>query len=79
MELDRETLQRLWEDHVRFEFATKNTEDTLATMTENAYVNHIPVLVDSLIRALAYRGWKRVRRAATTALSARCENRATGE
>lgn len=26
------------------EFATHNTEDTLATMVENAYVNHIPVL-----------------------------------
>ena len=29
---------------MRCEFATHNTEDTLATMVENAYVNHIPVL-----------------------------------
>jgi len=29
---------------VRHEFATHNTEDTLATMVEDAYVNHIPVL-----------------------------------
>jgi carboxymethylenebutenolidase len=40
----QETLRQLWEEHVRFEFATHNTEDTLATMVEDAYVNHIPVL-----------------------------------
>jgi carboxymethylenebutenolidase len=37
-------LDQLWEDHVRYEFSTRNTEDTLATMVEDAYVNHIPVL-----------------------------------
>jgi carboxymethylenebutenolidase len=40
----QEILQELWEEHVRHEFATHNTEDTLATMVEDAYVNHIPVL-----------------------------------
>ena len=40
----QETLQQLWEEHVRHEFATHNTDDTLATMVEDAYVNHIPVL-----------------------------------
>jgi carboxymethylenebutenolidase len=40
----QEDLSRLWEDHVRYEFSTRNTEDTLATMVEDAYVNHIPVL-----------------------------------
>jgi len=40
----QENLQQLWEEHVRHEFATHNTEDTLATMVEDAYVNHIPVL-----------------------------------
>lgn len=29
---------------MRCEFATRNTEDTLATMVDDAYVNHIPVL-----------------------------------
>ena len=29
---------------MRCEFATHNTEDTLATMVEDAYVNHIPTL-----------------------------------
>ena len=40
----QESLSRLWEEHVRHEFATHNTEDTLATMVEDAYVNHSPVL-----------------------------------
>jgi carboxymethylenebutenolidase len=40
----QEHMRQLWEEHVRHEFATHNTEETLATMVENAYVNHIPVL-----------------------------------
>src|SRR6478672_9816381 len=40
----QEHLSELWEEHVRYEFSTRNTEDTLATMVEDAYVNHIPVL-----------------------------------
>ena len=40
----QESLSQLWEEHVRHEFATHNTEETLATMVEDAYVNHIPVL-----------------------------------
>jgi carboxymethylenebutenolidase len=40
----QETLRQLWEEHVRYEFSTRNTEETLATMVEDAYVNHIPVL-----------------------------------
>ena len=37
-------LSQLWEEHVRHEFSTRSHEDTLATMVEDAYVNHIPVL-----------------------------------
>jgi carboxymethylenebutenolidase len=37
-------LSQLWDEHVRYEFSTRNTGDTLATMVEDAYVNHIPVL-----------------------------------
>jgi carboxymethylenebutenolidase len=40
----QELLSRLWEEHVRHEFATHNTEETLATMVDDAYVNHVPVL-----------------------------------
>jgi carboxymethylenebutenolidase len=46
----QETLSQLWEDHVRYEFSTRNTEDTLATMVEDAYVNHIPVLTGGVGR-----------------------------
>jgi carboxymethylenebutenolidase len=34
----------LWEEHVRHEFATRSTDDTLATMVADAYVDHVPVL-----------------------------------
>ncbi len=37
-------LVRLWEEHTAHEFSTRNTESTLATMVEDAYVNHIPVM-----------------------------------
>jgi carboxymethylenebutenolidase len=37
-------LVHLWEDHTKHEFATRDTESTLATMVEDAYVNHVPVL-----------------------------------
>src|SRR5438132_11397874 len=40
----QEVLLKLWEEHVRHEFTTHHTEDTLATMMADAYVNHIPVL-----------------------------------
>lgn len=43
-----ERLDQLWEDHVRYEFSTRNTEDTLATMVEDAYVNHVPVLTGGI-------------------------------
>jgi len=37
-------LSRLWEEHTSHEFTTRDTEATLATMVEDAYVNHVPVL-----------------------------------
>jgi carboxymethylenebutenolidase len=40
----QESLGQLWEEHVRHEFRMHNTEDTLATMVKDAYVNHIPVM-----------------------------------
>jgi carboxymethylenebutenolidase len=46
----QEVLQNLWEEHLRDEFVTHNTEDTLDTMVEDAYVNHIPVLTGGVGR-----------------------------
>ena len=40
----------LWEEHISYEFDTRNTEDTLNTMVEDAYVNHIPVLTGGVGR-----------------------------
>ncbi len=37
-------LTRLWEEHTSHEFSTRDTDATLATMVDDAYVNHVPVL-----------------------------------
>jgi carboxymethylenebutenolidase len=37
-------LSELWEEHTAHEFQTRDTEATLATMVDDAYVNHIPVM-----------------------------------
>jgi carboxymethylenebutenolidase len=39
-----QTLSAKWDDHVKYEFATRNTDDTLETMAPDAYVNHVPVM-----------------------------------
>jgi carboxymethylenebutenolidase len=41
-------LEQLWAEHLKHEFATRNAEDTLATMVADAYVNHVPVLTGGL-------------------------------
>jgi carboxymethylenebutenolidase len=40
----QQTLSSRWDDHVKYEFATRHTEDTLETMVADAYVNHVPVM-----------------------------------
>jgi len=40
----QQTLSQRWDDHVKFEFATRNTDDTLETMVVDSYVNHVPVM-----------------------------------
>jgi carboxymethylenebutenolidase len=37
-------LSRLWEEHTSHEFLTRDTEATLETMVDDAYVNHVPVM-----------------------------------
>jgi carboxymethylenebutenolidase len=44
-------MSALWEEHVKHEFATRDTEATLRTMVEDAYVNHVPVLTGGVGRA----------------------------
>jgi carboxymethylenebutenolidase len=42
--MDDGGLSELWQEHTAHEFSTKDTEATLATMVEDAYVNHVPVM-----------------------------------
>ena len=42
--MEANQLIALWDEHLKYEFATRDTEATLATMVDDAYVNHIPVL-----------------------------------
>ena len=41
--LSAKQLERLWEEHLKGEFDIKDVEATLATMVDDAYVNHMPV------------------------------------
>ena len=41
---EQQLLNDLWEEHLRGEFNTRDTEATIDTMVRDAYVNHIPVL-----------------------------------
>ena len=42
-EMTPEELERLWAEHLAGEFTTKDVEATLATMVDDAFVNHMPV------------------------------------
>ena len=33
-----------WEEHIGYEFSTRDVSSTIATMVEDAYVNHVPVM-----------------------------------
>jgi carboxymethylenebutenolidase len=44
-------LTDLWDAHVHHEFGTKDTDATLETMVDDAYVNHVPVLTGGSGRA----------------------------
>jgi carboxymethylenebutenolidase len=41
--LSAHQLEQLWADHLKGEFESKDVEATLATMVEDASVNHMPV------------------------------------
>jgi carboxymethylenebutenolidase len=40
----QKSLSEKWDEHVKFEFTTRDTADTLKTMVNDAYVNHVPVM-----------------------------------
>lgn len=41
---DEQRLIDLWEEHTRYEFTDRDAPATVATMSENNYVNHVPVM-----------------------------------
>jgi carboxymethylenebutenolidase len=47
---EQQRLNDLWEEHIRDEFATRDTEATLDTMVPDAYVNHVPVMTGGVGR-----------------------------
>lgn len=49
--MSQDELIRLWEEHTADEFATRDTEATLSTMTDDAYVNHVPVMTGGFGKA----------------------------
>ena len=48
--LEQQRLNDLWEEHLRDEFVTRDTEATLDTMVPDAYVNHVPVMTGGVGR-----------------------------
>jgi len=47
---EQERLNGIWEEHVRDEFVTRDTDATLKTMVPDAYVNHVPVMTGGVGR-----------------------------
>ena len=45
------SLVEIWEQHIGHEFSTRSTQETLDTMVDDAYVNHIPVLTGGVGKA----------------------------
>lgn len=40
----QQVLSDLWDEHLMYEFATRDADHTIDTMVKDAYVNHVPVL-----------------------------------
>jgi hypothetical protein len=67
---EQQFLNDLWEEHIRDEFATRDTDATIDTMAPDAYVNHVPVLTGvsganncaNFTRSISYPECRRTRR-----------------
>jgi carboxymethylenebutenolidase len=42
--MDQAEMIARWDEHISYEFSTRNVSSTIATMVEDAYVNHVPVM-----------------------------------
>ena len=48
----------IWDEHIGYEFSTRDVSSTIATMVEDAYVNHIPVMTGGYGHAALRRFYK---------------------
>jgi carboxymethylenebutenolidase len=44
MNAQQQTMVEIWERHIAAEFKTKSVDRTMATMTSDPFVNHVPVM-----------------------------------
>ena len=42
--MDQAEMIARWDEHIGYEFSTRDVASTIATMVEDAYVNHVPVM-----------------------------------
>jgi carboxymethylenebutenolidase len=43
-------LEAIWDEHTEYEFATRSVAQTMGTMVDEPYVNHVPVLTGGMGR-----------------------------
>jgi carboxymethylenebutenolidase len=48
----------IWDEHIGYEFSTRDVSSTIATMVEDAYVNHVPVMTGGYGHAALRRFYK---------------------
>ena len=58
MQVQAHDLVALWEAHCRYEFETRDVDATMATMTAEPYVNHVPTLTGGVGRDQLKRFYK---------------------
>jgi carboxymethylenebutenolidase len=42
--MDQAEMIAKWDEHIGYEFSTRDVSSTISTMVEDAYVNHVPVM-----------------------------------
>ncbi|KAF2967845.1 hypothetical protein GQX73_g5780 [Xylaria multiplex] len=51
-------LEAIWDEHTAYEFATRSVAQTMGTMVDEPYVNHVPVLTGGMGRAALTRFYR---------------------
>ncbi|KAI0904363.1 hypothetical protein F4823DRAFT_615227 [Ustulina deusta] len=51
-------LEAIWDEHTAYEFATRSVAQTMGTMVDEPYVNHVPVLTGGIGRAALTRFYR---------------------